>query len=120
MHGPTYMGNALACAAANASLDLFETEPRLGQAAAISAQLAAGLAPCRDLPGVVDVRVLGAIGVVELAEIKNPAALRMALVAQGVWVRPFRNILYLTPALTISADELSTLCGAIFKVLSQG
>lgn len=120
MHGPTYMANALGCAAANASLDLFETEPRLTQATAISAQLAAGLAPCRDLPGVVDVRVLGAIGVVELAEIKNPAALRMGLVAQGVWVRPFRNILYLTPALTISADELSALCGAIFKVLSQG
>jgi adenosylmethionine-8-amino-7-oxononanoate aminotransferase len=117
MHGPTYMANALGCAAANAALDLFESEPRLAQAAAISAQLAAGLEPCRALPGVVDVRVLGAIGVVELAEIKNPAALRMALVAQGVWVRPFRNILYLTPALTISDDELATLCGAIFEVV---
>jgi adenosylmethionine-8-amino-7-oxononanoate aminotransferase len=117
MHGPTYMANALGCAAANAALDLFESEPRLAQAAAISAQLAAGLEPCRALPGVVDVRVLGAIGVVELAEIKNPAALRMALVAQGVWVRPFRNILYLTPALTISEDELATLCAAIFEVV---
>jgi adenosylmethionine---8-amino-7-oxononanoate aminotransferase len=118
MHGPTYMANALGCAAANASLDLFESEPRLAQAAAISAQLAAGLAPCRGLPGVVDVRVLGAIGVVELSAIENPAALRMALVAEGVWVRPFRNILYLTPALTIAPDELAKLCGAIFKVLS--
>ena len=90
----------------------------LAQAAAISAQLAAGLAPCRDLPGVVDVRVLGAIGVVELSAIENPAALRMALVAQGVWVRPFRNILYLTPALTIEPEELAKLCGAIFRVLS--
>jgi adenosylmethionine---8-amino-7-oxononanoate aminotransferase len=119
MHGPTYMANPLGCAAANASLDLFETEPRLEQAAAISAQLEAGLAPCRALPGVVDVRVLGAIGVVELAAIENPAALSMALVAQGVWVRPFRNILYLTPALTIGAEELSKLCEAIVMVLSR-
>jgi adenosylmethionine-8-amino-7-oxononanoate aminotransferase len=119
MHGPTFMANALGCAAANASLDLFETEPRLDQAAAISAQLAAGLEPCRDLPGVKDVRVLGAIGVVELHAIPDPAALRMALVAQGVWIRPFRNILYLTPALTIGAEELATLCAAIGKVLGR-
>jgi adenosylmethionine---8-amino-7-oxononanoate aminotransferase len=117
MHGPTFMANALGCAAANASLDLFGTEPRLAQAAAISAQLAAGLEPCRDLPGVRDVRVLGAIGVVELERIENPAALRMALVAQGVWIRPFRNILYLTPALTIGEEELATLCAAIHTVL---
>jgi adenosylmethionine---8-amino-7-oxononanoate aminotransferase len=119
MHGPTFMANALGCAAANASLDLFETEPRLDQAAEISAQLVAGLEPCRDLPEVKDVRVLGAIGVVELHAITDPAALRMALVAEGVWIRPFRNILYLTPALTIGAEELATLCGAIRKVLSQ-
>ncbi len=119
MHGPTFMANALGCAAANASLDLFETEPQLDQAAAISTQLAAGLEPCRDLPGVKDVRVLGAIGVVELHAITDPAALRMALVAEGVWIRPFRNILYLTPALTIGAEELATLCGAIGKVLSR-
>jgi adenosylmethionine-8-amino-7-oxononanoate aminotransferase len=119
MHGPTFMANALGCAAANASLDLFETEPRLNQAAAISAQLAAGLERCRDLPGVKDVRVLGAIGVVELHAITDPAALRMALVAEGVWIRPFRNILYLTPALTIGAEELATLCGAIRKVLTK-
>jgi adenosylmethionine-8-amino-7-oxononanoate aminotransferase len=118
MHGPTFMANPLGCAAANASLDLFETEPRLAQAAAISAQLAAELAPCRDLPGVVDVRTLGAIGVVELAAIENPAALRARLVEQGVWIRPFRNIVYLTPALTISAAELSTLTGAIRTVLN--
>jgi adenosylmethionine-8-amino-7-oxononanoate aminotransferase len=119
MHGPTFMANALGCAAANASLDLFESEPRLAQSAVISAQLRLGLEPCRALPGVMDVRVLGAIGVVELMEIADPAALRMALVAQGVWVRPFRNILYLTPALTISAEELATLCAAIVTVLSQ-
>lgn len=119
MHGPTFMANALGCAAANASLDLFETEPRLAQAASISAALKAGLEPCRALPGVKDVRVQGAIGVVELTVIANPAALRAALVAQGVWVRPFRNILYLTPALTIGAGELAILCTAIFNVLSN-
>jgi adenosylmethionine-8-amino-7-oxononanoate aminotransferase len=118
MHGPTFMANPLGCAAANAGLDLFETEPRLEQAAAISAQLARELEPCRFLPGVRDVRVLGAIGVVELEAIENPAALRTRLVAEGGWVRPFRNILYLTPALTIGAEELSILTGAIFKVLS--
>ena len=118
MHGPTFMANPLGCAAANAGLDLFENEPRLEQAAAISAQLARELEPCRELPGVRDVRVLGAIGVAELEAIENPAALRMRLVEQGVWIRPFRNILYLTPALTISAEELSVLTGAMFKVLS--
>jgi adenosylmethionine-8-amino-7-oxononanoate aminotransferase len=66
---------------------------------------------------VVDVRTLGAIGVVELAGIKDPAALRARLVEQGVWIRPFRNIVYLTPALTIGAAELSTLTGAIRTVL---
>jgi adenosylmethionine-8-amino-7-oxononanoate aminotransferase len=119
MHGPTYMANALGCAAANASLDLFETEPRLAQAAALSAALEAGLAPCRGLPNVKDVRVLGAIGVVELFTIPDPAALRTALIAEGVWIRPFRTIVYLTPALTIGADELAALCTAIYRVLSR-
>lgn len=119
MHGPTFMANPLGCAAANASLDLFEREPWLAQAAAISAQLRQELEPCRGLPGVKDVRVLGAIGVVQMDEIKNPAALRQKLIAEGVWVRPFRDILYLTPAFTISPDELSRLTGAIHKVLLQ-
>jgi adenosylmethionine-8-amino-7-oxononanoate aminotransferase len=120
MHGPTFMANPLGCAAANASLDLFETEPRLAQAAAIAAQLGHELSPCRDLPGVVDVRVMGAIGVVELAEIADPAALRGKLVEQGVWIRPFRKIVYLTPALTIAPAELSRLTAAIHTVLSDG
>src|SRR5438105_9269081 len=72
MHGPTFMENALACAAANASLDLFETEPRLAQVKGISAALEHGLAPCRGLPGVKDVRVQGAVGVVELDRIDDP------------------------------------------------
>lgn len=118
MHGPTYMAHALGCAAANASLDLFESEPRLAQAADISAQLARELEPCRSLAGVKDVRVLGAIGVVQMEEIENPPALRQKLIAEGVWVRPFRDIVYLTPAFTIAPDELSRLTGAIYRVLA--
>jgi adenosylmethionine-8-amino-7-oxononanoate aminotransferase len=117
MHGPTYMANAMGCAAANASLDLFESEPRLAQVAAIESQLAAELEPCRAMPGVVDVRVMGAIGVVELEAIPEPAALGARLVEQGVWLRPFRNIVYLTPALTIDADRLGKLTAAIRRVL---
>ncbi len=119
MHGPTFMANPLGCAAANASLDLFESEDRLAQAAAIAAQLETELAPCRAFAGVKDVRVMGAIGVVELQRIANPAALRMALVEQGVWIRPFRNIVYLTPALTIAPEELAVLTGAIREVLKK-
>jgi adenosylmethionine-8-amino-7-oxononanoate aminotransferase len=117
MHGPTFMANPLGCAAANASLDLFETEPRLEQASAISAQLRAKLFPCWELPGVKSIRVLGAIGVVEMHHIANPSALRAAFLAENVWIRPFRNIVYLTPALTITGDELSQLTKAIYKVL---
>ena len=120
MHGPTFMAHALGCAAANASLDLFESEPRLAQIAAISAQLTQQLEPCRPLAGVRDVRVMGAIGVVQLHELKNPPALRQKLIAEGVWVRPFRDILYLTPAFTIKPDELSRLTSAIYKVLAAG
>ena len=117
MHGPTYMGNPLACAAANASLDLFEREDRLGQVAAIEAQLGAELAPCRGLPGVVDVRVMGAIGVVQLDAAADMGRLTAALVAEGVWVRPFRKVIYLTPAMTITPAELKRLTSAIHAVL---
>ncbi|KAA5926447.1 adenosylmethionine--8-amino-7-oxononanoate transaminase [Achromobacter xylosoxidans] len=117
MHGPTFMGNAMACAAANASLDLFESEPRLAQAQALSVALARGLAPCRELPWVRDVRVLGAIGVVELDRIEDREALKRRLVEAGVWVRPFGSVVYLTPALTIAADELDTLMRAVVAVL---
>ncbi|MDX3905073.1 MAG: adenosylmethionine--8-amino-7-oxononanoate transaminase [Pigmentiphaga sp.] len=113
MHGPTFMGNALACAAAHASLDLFEQEPRLAQVAALSAALEAGLAPCRDLPWVRDVRILGAIGVVELAPPFDRDALRARLIEAGVWVRPFGNIVYLTPAFTISDEDLALLLAAV-------
>jgi adenosylmethionine-8-amino-7-oxononanoate aminotransferase len=116
MHGPTFMANALACAAANASLDLFEREPRLDQVAAISAALSEGLAPCRGRPGVKDVRVMGAIGVVEMHAIANLDVLRARFVDEGVFVRPFGHTIYLTPAFNIAPDELKKLTGAVVKV----
>ncbi|HEX3936298.1 MAG TPA: adenosylmethionine--8-amino-7-oxononanoate transaminase [Xanthobacteraceae bacterium] len=119
MHGPTFMANALACAAANASLDLFKREPRLFQVAKLSAMLKAGLEPCRELPGVKDVRVKGAIGVVELDRIEDLNALRQRFVAEGVFIRPFGNIVYLTPALTIGEEDVATLTGAIRHVLAS-
>jgi adenosylmethionine---8-amino-7-oxononanoate aminotransferase len=119
MHGPTFMANALACAAANASLDLFELEPRLDQVAQISRALKRGLEPCRDLPGVKDVRVAGAIGVVELDRIENLNALRQRFIAEGVFIRPFGSVVYLTPAVTIAEDELAKLTGAVRVVLGE-
>jgi adenosylmethionine-8-amino-7-oxononanoate aminotransferase len=118
MHGPTFMANALACAAANASLDLFEREPRLAQVAKIEALLSDGLAPCRKLAGVKDVRVKGAIGVVELERIQNLDALRQRFIEEGVFVRPFGSIVYLTPAFTISEADLAELTGAVVRVLA--
>ncbi len=117
MHGPTFMANALACAAANASLDLFEQEPRLAQVAAISSTLSEELAPCRGLPGVKDVRVKGAIGVVEMERIADLNALRARFVEEGVFVRPFGNVIYLTPAFTIAPEELKALTDAVLKVV---
>jgi adenosylmethionine-8-amino-7-oxononanoate aminotransferase len=117
MHGPSYMANALGCAAANASLDLFEREPPLQQVAGIAGALAQGLAPCRGMAGVKDVRVKGAIGVVELERIGNLDALRARFVEQGVFVRPFGNIIYLTPAFTIARDDLKNLTDAVVTVV---
>lgn len=117
MHGPTYAGNALGCAAANASLDLFESEPRLTQVERIEAQLERELAPCRDYRSVVDVRVKGAIGVVELSAPPDSLALRERFVERGCWIRPFGRVVYLMPALTITEDELAVLTRAIVEEL---
>jgi adenosylmethionine-8-amino-7-oxononanoate aminotransferase len=119
MHGPTFMANPLACAAANASLDLFEREPRLDQVAAVAQALRLGLEPCRGLPRVRDVRVRGAIGVVELDRIDDVQMLRRRFVAEGVFVRPFGTTVYLTPAFTITADELARLTAAVIKVVAE-
>jgi len=117
MHGPTFTGNALGCAAANASLDLFEREPRLAQVAAVESRLATGLAPCRGLPGVRDVRCKGAIGVVQLDHIPDLTALRLAFVERGVWVRPFGDVVYLMPPFVVSEEELATLTRAVVDVI---
>ncbi len=116
MHGPTFMANPLACAAANASLDLFASELRLAQAAAIETALRRGLAPLAGDPGIKDTRVMGAIGVVEFDRIDDLDALKARFIEAGVWVRPFRSIAYLTPALTIGDDDLAHLTDAMVSV----
>ncbi|MGE3143194.1 MAG: adenosylmethionine--8-amino-7-oxononanoate transaminase [Hyphomonadaceae bacterium] len=117
MHGPTYMANPLACAAANASLDLFEGGAWKANVPRIARALEAGLAPCRKLAGVKDVRVLGAIGVVELAAAPHYADLIARFAAKGCWIKPFGKIVYLTPALIASDGELAQLTEAIVSVL---
>jgi len=119
MHGPTYMANPLACAAANASLDVFRTGAWRFQVAQISAQLRAELAPCREMPGVKDVRVMGAIGVVEMHDRVDSTVLSERFAAEGVWIRPFGHIIYLTPAFTIAPDELAQLTSAIVRLLGR-
>lgn len=119
MHGPTFAGNPLACAAANASLDLFAAEPRLQQAAAIEAWLVEGLEVCRGLAGVRDVRVKGAVGVVELDRAPKLEALRSRFVRHGVWVRPLGNVVYLMPPLVIGAEDLAVLTAAVHDVLKE-
>lgn len=117
MHGPTFMANPLACCAANASLDLFESEPRLSQVENIESQLINELAPCRNLNGVVDVRVKGAIGVVQVDTTKiDIYALRPKFVERGVWLRPFKDVIYIMPPLTISKQELTTITDAVRDV----
>ncbi len=123
MHGPTFTGNALACAAANASLDLFASEPRLEHVKAIEVHLAAALEPCRGMKGawgeVKDVRVKGAIGVVEMADIKDINGLRARFVEAGCWIRPVGNIVYLMPAFTIGPRDLAHLPDAVVSVIGE-
>ena len=119
MHGPTYMGNPLACAAANASIELFEREPRIQQVAVIEDKLREFLEVARSLPKVSDVRVKGAVGVVELAGSLPLNLLRRRFVEKGAWIRPFGNIIYLTPAFTITEGQLQHLTDCIIGVIKE-
>ena len=117
MHGPTFMAYPLGCAAANASLDLFETQPRPTQARAIEAQLREELTPCARMPGVRAVRVKGAIGVVQMEKPPDALGLRAKFIDKNCWIKPFGDVVYLTPPLVISAADLSTLTSAIRETL---
>jgi adenosylmethionine-8-amino-7-oxononanoate aminotransferase len=118
MHGPTFMGNPLACAVANASIDLLLSSDWQSAVASIEQQLAEGLKPCQALPGVKEVRCLGAIGVVELAKPVDMAVIQKQFVERGVWVRPFGTRVYLMPPFIISEPELAKLCRAVCEVVA--
>ena len=118
MHGPTFMANPLACAAASASLDLIATNDWQAQVAQIEAQMATELIPATSLVGVKSVRVLGAVGVIEMHQAVNTAQLQQAFVDLGVWVRPFANLIYIMPPYSISPKQLSQLTCAMLSVAS--
>ncbi len=120
MHGPTFMANALACAVAGASLDLLSANKWQQQVSDIERDLRTGLAPCKDMPGVAHVRVLGAIGVVEMKEPVNTRTLQAFFVDQGVWLRPFNRLIYLMPPYVTPAGDTLRLCTAVAEALRQG
>lgn len=121
MHGPTFMGNPLACAAATASLELLRTGAWREQVARLEAGLRIGLAPCRDHPDVADVRCLGGIGVVETRNPVDVAALQQFFVDTcGVWIRPFGKLVYLMPPYVSTADDLHALTTAVRRAVHEG
>jgi adenosylmethionine-8-amino-7-oxononanoate aminotransferase len=113
MHGPTYMANPLGCAVANASLDLLAEPGLIGRVRRIHDGLRDGLAPALELPHVQDVRTIGAVGVIQLDRPVDIPAATTAALAEGVWIRPFRDLIYAMPPYVATDDDLATICGAL-------
>jgi len=119
MHGPTFMANPLACAVATASIDLLLSRDWRSEVQGIERNLRAGLAPCASMAGVREVRVLGAIGVVELERPVDMGRIQKRFVDRGVWVRPFGRLVYLMPPFIISESELARLTSAVSDVVRE-
>ncbi|MBW0117457.1 adenosylmethionine--8-amino-7-oxononanoate transaminase [Pseudonocardia abyssalis] len=120
MHGPTFMGNPLAAAVAGASVRLLQERDWRGEVSGIGRALTAGLTPARALPGVVEVRVLGAIGVVQLDHEVDMAAASAAAVEAGVWLRPFRDLVYTMPPYVCTPDDLASITAAVCAAAAAG
>jgi adenosylmethionine-8-amino-7-oxononanoate aminotransferase len=119
MHGPTFMGNPLACRIASASINLLLSSDWKNRIGRIEAGLIKGLSPCRGLPGVADVRVLGAIGVVEMAAPVQVAAVQKMLIESGVWLRPFDRLIYTMPPYIIDENQLEQLSTAVYQAVDR-
>jgi adenosylmethionine-8-amino-7-oxononanoate aminotransferase len=120
MHGPTFMGNPLACAVASASVELLLAGDWASTVARVGRGLRTGLAACGDLPAVVDVRTLGAVGVVELDHDVDVVKATEAALAEGVWLRPFRNLVYTMPPYVASDDEVAAICRGVRAAAEAG
>lgn len=119
MHGPTFMANPLACSVALASIDLLLSQDWASRVASISAGLTAGLAPAAELPAVKDVRVLGAVGVVQLGGPVDLPRLTEAALRRGVWVRPFRDLVYTMPPYVCTDDDIASIGAAITGAVEE-
>jgi adenosylmethionine-8-amino-7-oxononanoate aminotransferase len=119
-HGPTFMGNPLTSAVANASVELLLSQDWQSTVKRIEAELVAGLAPARTMPGVRDVRVLGAIGVVQLDHEVDMAAATEATVAEGVWLRPFRDLIYTMPPYVTESEDLARITRGVLAAAAAG